>query len=231
MAHVLLVEDNTPIRLLLTEFLETAGHRVEGASDGAEALERMRQDCPDAVVLDLQMPVLDGWSLLRTCRATPELAEVPAVVMSALDDAYTTVAALGVQRCLSKPFDLDQLAAALEDLGVETHASAPHCTYCGAETATRDLRVFTRAQPDDRWQLCDRCWMFLGVGFQAHRPAEDLEQRLSEPIPIHAAEARGWISTGLARVGRQSERTARQLAVSGSSPRGRRGESASIRST
>jgi len=44
MAHVLLVEDNTPIRLLLTEFLETAGHRVEGASDGAEALERMRQE-------------------------------------------------------------------------------------------------------------------------------------------------------------------------------------------
>ena len=127
MAYVLLVEDNTPIRLLLTEFLETLGYRGEGASDGAQALERMRQDRPDAVVLDLQMPVLDGWSLLRTCRETPELADVPAVVMSAMHDACTTVAALGVRRCLSKPFDLDQLAAALEDLGLEARASAPRC--------------------------------------------------------------------------------------------------------
>ena len=209
MAHVLLVEDDAPIRLLVAEFLEMVGYRVEGATDGAEALERMRQDRPDAVVLDLQMPVLDGWSLLRTRRETPELAEVPVVVMSALDDASTTVAGLGVQRCLRKPFDLDQLAAALEDLGIEPRASGPRCTYCGAETAIRELRVFARAQPDGRWQLCDRCWRFLEAGFRAHRPAEDLAQRLSEPSPIHAAEARGWIRTGLAQVGRQSERTTR----------------------
>jgi twitching motility two-component system response regulator PilH len=154
MAHVLLVED-TPIRLLLAEFLAAAGHSVASACNGAEALAQMRQDRPDIVVLDLQMPVLDGWSLLRTCRATPELADVPVVVMSARQDACSTVAGLGVRHCLSKPFDLDRLAAALEDLDPDAHGSAPRrCSHCGAAGATREVRVFARAQPDGRWRRC-----------------------------------------------------------------------------
>jgi hypothetical protein len=64
--------------------------------------------------------------------------------------------------------------------------------------------VFTRKEPDGSWGLCRRCWRFLEVGFGAHRPTEDLQQRLASPVPIHAAEARGWITTGLAQVGRRA---------------------------
>jgi CheY-like chemotaxis protein len=208
MAHVLLVEDDPRLRLLLAEFLEAAGHAVDRASDGAQALARMRQDRPDALVLDLQMPVLDGWGLLRACREMPGLAELPVVVMSGMEDAAATVAELGVEHCLRKPFDLDQLAAALEELGVTDAPVVRVCTYCGAERPTYVMRVFTRTDPDGRWRLCQRCWRFLEVGFGAHRPTQDLQQRLEGPVPIHATEARGWITTGLAQVGRCAKRSA-----------------------
>jgi hypothetical protein len=128
--------------------------------------------------------------------------------MSAMEDAAATVAELGVERCLRKPFDLDQLAAALEGLGVTDAHLVRLCTYCGAERPTDAVRVFTRKDPDGCWWLCHRCWRFLEVGFGAHRPTEDLRQRLASPVPIHAAEARGWIKTGLAQVGRRAARSA-----------------------
>jgi hypothetical protein len=75
---------------------------------------------------------------------------------------------------------------------------------------TRTLRVFAREHPNGCWRLCERCWKFLAVGFRAHRPTDDLQQRLDSPVPIHAAEARGWITTGLAQVGRRAASTAAQ---------------------
>ena len=202
MAYVLLVEDDWQLRRLLAEFLGAIGYHVESACNGAEALDLLRQHCPDAVVVDLQMPVLDGWSVVRTCRKAPELAEVPVVVMSAMDNAREMVAPFGVRACLSKPFDLDELADALEGIGVDAGASGSRqCTYCGAERMLREVRVFARDQGDYRWDLCDRCWTCLLKGFQAHRPGEDLQQRLAGTVRIHAAEARGWITTGVAQLG------------------------------
>ena len=118
MTQVLLVEDEAAIRHLLTEFLEALGHEVATATDGAQALAAVRQERPAVVVLDLMLPEVDGWTFLRTCRQTPELAALPVVVISARQEACESVTAFGVLACLSKPFDLDQLAALLDGVAV-----------------------------------------------------------------------------------------------------------------
>jgi CheY-like chemotaxis protein len=65
MVHILIVDDDADLRQLVAEFLEAAGHRVQTAPNGHEALAQMRRECPDLVVLDLEMPGMDGRALLR----------------------------------------------------------------------------------------------------------------------------------------------------------------------
>jgi two-component system chemotaxis sensor kinase CheA len=81
---VLLAEDSITSRTLLKNILELAGHRVEVAADGAEALQKLRAGRYDVVVSDIEMPRLDGIALTQAIRAEPELAQVPVVLVSSL---------------------------------------------------------------------------------------------------------------------------------------------------
>jgi CheY-like chemotaxis protein len=206
MAYILVVDDDRQLRRNLSEFLEEFGHRVVAAGDGADGLRRIQQECPDGVVLDLQMPLMDGWSLLRRCRETSELSDLPVIVMSATLGASATLVGLNVSCCLTKPFELDDLVAALEAIGIVGQVPAHLCAYCGAEPATQQVRVFTRARPDDSWLLCHRCWKFMQVGFDANRPDESMEQRLAATIAVHAMDVRNWITAGLKLTGRPARR-------------------------
>ena len=109
-----MVEDDEGIRSAVAELLSMEGYAVATAANGKEALELARQVLPDAIVLDLMMPVMDGWGFLARCRSLPRCRDVPIVVMSA---AYTlrTVAErlrdLEVRAVIAKPFDLDVLVA------------------------------------------------------------------------------------------------------------------------
>jgi hypothetical protein len=87
---------------------------------------------------------------------------------------------------------------------VKPAQSADKCAYCGASQVTRSARVFTLQRPRGSWRLCQRCWRFLQAGFRAHRPGEDLEERLAGTVPVNSAEVRGWIKTGLKQVGTES---------------------------
>jgi CheY-like chemotaxis protein len=202
-AKVLIVDDDSFLRELLREFLESLGHRVTTAPDGAEGLAHLRRHHPDVLVLDLQMPILDGWSVLRTCRDTLGLDDIPVVVMSALPGANATHADLNVACCLAKPFDLEQLAGALETI---ENAAAEVCAYCRIESSTHRVRVFARDSPVGTWPLCGSCWRFMEAGFATHRPGDNLRNRLSAPIPVNTAELSGWIRTGLQQMRRQSVR-------------------------
>ncbi len=105
---VLVVDDEPHIRGFLGLVLEHEGYRVEMASDGCEALTKARTLSPDAVVLDLLMPVLDGAGFLREWGAIPACDGVPVLAMSA-GDAPVHPEAIGVRDVLVKPFDLDML--------------------------------------------------------------------------------------------------------------------------
>ena len=93
---VLVVDDNADVRTLVARILRLVGERAECASGGAEALDRLRQgETPKMVLLDLMMPEVDGFAVLRAIRSDPTLAGLPVVVFSAagqreLDEALAS---------------------------------------------------------------------------------------------------------------------------------------------
>jgi CheY-like chemotaxis protein len=98
---ILVVDDEKAIRELLARVLTIAGYEVDSAADGHEALERVAARRPDLILLDLMMPVLDGWSVLDRLREQRD--PPPVVVVSAYLDRGRVVAA-GAVGYLSKPF-------------------------------------------------------------------------------------------------------------------------------
>ncbi len=125
--RILVVDDEPTIRETIAELLEIEGYRVETAQDGLDALRRLREAKPDVIVVDLMMPKLDGWGLVRACRADPVLVDLPVIAMSARPDVTQSVAGLDVQVCLIKPFEVDELLAALEDIW----KVGSRCASCG----------------------------------------------------------------------------------------------------
>ena len=118
--HVLVVDDEPPLREIMADALTAEGYRVTTAGNGAEALERLADDRPDLIVLDLRLPVLDGWTFIDRFRALAG-AEVPIISVSAAMSQLTAdhLRQLGVRVCLSKPFDLaDFLEGVAHVLGV-----------------------------------------------------------------------------------------------------------------
>jgi CheY-like chemotaxis protein len=115
--RVLVVDDEEAIRATVAEVLEDEGYDVVTAQNGAEALDQVRSAEPHAVVLDLMMPVLDGWGFLQACRQEPGCASIPVLVMSAYRNLLEAGASeLRVNRILAKPFELEALLAAVEEL-------------------------------------------------------------------------------------------------------------------
>ena len=93
--RILLVEDDADIRLQVVLALELEGYEVVQASNGKEALALLRSSSPEGlpccIILDLMMPVMDGWEFRRRQREDPALASVPVVVLSALDQTRFVV--------------------------------------------------------------------------------------------------------------------------------------------
>ncbi|MEJ2218189.1 MAG: GAF domain-containing protein, partial [Gemmatimonadota bacterium] len=109
---LLVIDDDPEVHTLLRHWLAREGYRVEGAADGASGLERARELRPDAVILDVLMPGVDGWSVLEQLRADAELSHVPVIILSMLDDRRLGFA-LGASDYLTKPVDAARLLDAL----------------------------------------------------------------------------------------------------------------------
>jgi two-component system cell cycle response regulator DivK len=105
MSVVLIAEDNPVNRELLRELLETRGHSVVEACNGEEALHLIAQSRPDILLLDLDMPVLDGFGAVRKIRENPDLAAFPvlAVTAYAMQGDREKVLTSGFDGYLSKP--------------------------------------------------------------------------------------------------------------------------------
>src|SRR5215212_3775186 len=83
MPKILLVEDNEENRDALSRRLQRRGYQVVMACDGREAVEKARSEAPDLVLMDLNLPVLDGWEATRQLRAAPETRSVPVIALTA----------------------------------------------------------------------------------------------------------------------------------------------------
>jgi CheY-like chemotaxis protein len=107
MPTVLLVEDNDDVREMMSTALQLAGTRVVTAANGREALAVLERTHPCVIVLDLMMPVMNGWELRAALKRDPSLSAIPVIVVSALTEDL--VARMGATEYLEKPVDIDRL--------------------------------------------------------------------------------------------------------------------------
>jgi CheY-like chemotaxis protein len=104
----MIVEDDAGMQVMLGMALEDAGYAVAQAANGAEALDLLRQQRPNLILLDMRMPVMDGPAFVRHLRAQPGYAPPPIVAMTAYRELDPELAALGIP-WISKPMRLDAL--------------------------------------------------------------------------------------------------------------------------
>ena len=113
--QILIVDDDGDIRETLSQILEEEGYGVLMASNGAEALARLREaPCPDLILLDLMMPVMDGWQFRTEQRRDPALAEIPVIILSAAGNLHDNTRGFGAAATIKKPIYLDDLLEAIE---------------------------------------------------------------------------------------------------------------------
>jgi CheY-like chemotaxis protein len=115
MPRVLLVENDWICRAEIAEVLGELGYEVDQVGNGAEALALLESSAraPDAILLDLITPVLDGWGFCRARSANPRHAGIPVVLMSGIPDLDAQARSLGAAARLKKPFELEALIDAL----------------------------------------------------------------------------------------------------------------------
>jgi two-component system cell cycle response regulator DivK len=118
MKQVLVVDDKASSRELIRTVLENSGYTVSEAADGLEALRIAQQILPDLILLDLQMPALDGFGALKQLRADPRFAALPVIALtaSAMQGDREKALAAGFTSYISKPVTLTALRTELARL-------------------------------------------------------------------------------------------------------------------
>jgi CheY-like chemotaxis protein len=124
---ILVVDDDPGIRLLLVTYLRRRGFQMLEAHNGREALVEMRAGHVDLVVMDLAMPEVSGWDVLRERIADASMRRIPMIVITAnnIRDVTARMAGKRVNAVLGKPFDLDSLLTAVTTCLKDPDLSAP----------------------------------------------------------------------------------------------------------
>jgi signal transduction histidine kinase/CheY-like chemotaxis protein len=120
---ILTIDDDASARDLMQRFLSRAGYRAIVAASGAEGLHLARTQSPDAILLDINMPDLNGWEVLSRLKSDPELANIP-VMMVSIENDRALSCALGAVDYLIKPVDYDRLLAILQPYRTEPSATS-----------------------------------------------------------------------------------------------------------
>ena len=116
MTRVLVIDDEPAIADVLRMLLEFRGHEVLTADDGSRGFATAQRQSPDVIVLDLMMPVMDGFTALEALRSDERTAEIPVVILSALGAAEVRQRCrdLGARAFLQKPYNPEDLLRAVE---------------------------------------------------------------------------------------------------------------------
>ena len=116
-SRVLVIEDDPGVSRLVRHILELEGYEVVLADDGLRGVAAAQRQHPDAIVLDLMMPIMDGYRVLDELRSDSRTKDVPVVVLTAvaLTDANERAKTHGAHRVVTKPFDPENLASAVLD--------------------------------------------------------------------------------------------------------------------
>jgi two-component system cell cycle response regulator len=199
--HILVVDDHRTTRLKLSLGLRQQGHTVGEAENGVQALEKLRSEAFDLVLLDILMPEMDGYQVLEQMKADKTLRDVPVIVISAMDDLESVVKGieLGAEDYLPKTFDPVLLRARigaclekkrLRDQEVEYLRNVTLVTDAAAavETETFDLNTLAAvaARTDALGQLAR---VFSRMAREVYAREQRLKQQVQQ-LRIELDEAR-----------------------------------------
>ena len=210
---ILLVDDDPNIRQLVNLYLEKEGFEVEMADRGDTALQIFRQSPPNLMLLDVMLPGMDGWQVLREAR---KVSNIPIIMLTAKDETFDKVLGLelGADDYISKPFDMKELVARIKAVvrryqapeatdatkelvfpGLTVNISQYTVTYMGKELEMPpkelELLNFLASHPNQvftREQLLEQVWGydFFGDSRTVDVHVKRLREKLSE------GESFGW---------------------------------------
>ena len=170
--RVLVVDDEPMVRETLGQVLSDEGYVVDLAVDGETALERVHATRPDAILLDLMMPGMNGRQFLQALREEPAYARVPVMIMTAVHGLEVNLATLGASDVVEKPFNVDELlnkvALAVyrsrESSGLTSHPGLPSVTLPPPLAPEKDRGVVLLVE-HDRSRLQQLDMMLSARGF------------------------------------------------------------------
>lgn len=114
-ASILIAEDHPDSRDALTALLEAVGYRVYGAQDGREAVDRAVSEHPDLVLMDIMMPVMDGFQATRELRSKPGFEHVPILALTAMEGARERALEAGCDDYVTKPIEVNVFFAKIRE--------------------------------------------------------------------------------------------------------------------
>lgn len=118
MPKILLVEDNEMNRDMLSRRLQRRGYEIVMALDGAQGVEMAQTSSPDLILMDMSLPVIDGWEATRRIKADPATQAIPVIALTAhaMSDDRDKALSVGCDEYDTKPIDLDRLMPKIESL-------------------------------------------------------------------------------------------------------------------
>jgi len=148
---ILVIDDDETVREVLGRFLEREGFQVRTASGGHEGLEIARSAHPAAITLDINMPDLDGWTVLAAIKGDPRLADIP-VILVTIEDNRSRGYSLGATEYMTKPVDRERLAALLHRI---SNPIARRVLLVDDDEILRD--GVRRALEQEQWEVAEAC--------------------------------------------------------------------------
>lgn len=147
---VLVIDDDPTVLDLMRRFLNKEGFRVEIAAGGESGLRLAKELRPSAITLDVMMPGMDGWAVLTALKADPDLAHIPVVMVTMVDEKNLGYA-LGASDYLTKPIDRGRLVAILN----KYRCSRPLCTVLLVEDDPPTREMMRRMLEKENWQVVE----------------------------------------------------------------------------
>ena len=147
---VLVIDDDSTVHDLMHRFLTKEGFRVESALSGEEGLRLAKELQPDAITLDVMMARMDGWAVLSRLKADPELADIPVIVLTIVDNK-TMGYALGASDYLTKPIDRTRLSAILK----KYRCDRPPCPILVVDDEAANREMMRRMLEKEGWTVTE----------------------------------------------------------------------------